>query len=713
MTPHLPHTPAAAPASPVRQAAHGWTSPLAVTVMAGLVLETATGLWTLLAPFSVAAQLQVLLHTLGGLLLLGPYLVYQVRHWLDWRDQTLSVVKLIGYAAMVVTLTCMVSGGIVTLHALAGRRLPLVWDRIHLTTGLATGILVLIHLAMAWIRRRDGLERVAAFARGMRRRGAVVAVALACSYGLLIALASLLPRVDPSLPTPADYSLPEYAQNFAEYRGNLFAPSFARTSTGGLVNPDVLAGSDSCGTSGCHEEVHHEWLPSAHRFSAMNPPFQAVQKSFANDRHPAETRYCAGCHDPISLFAGAKDIHNLSLSAPGMQEGISCIVCHTISHVDERGNADYVLTPPARYLGEGATGIVKRISDFLIRAYPRQHLADYDRNILRTPEFCGACHKQFIPEALNRFGASPAQNQFDEWRKSHWHNTTEPDKSLSCRDCHMRLVQGSSDPGAGEGGDLRRSADDGAHRHHGTIATNLFMPEVLDLPGRETHVRLTEEWIQGKTVIPEIAHLWPEGPVVAVELDTPAAAAPGQPFEFAASIRNRKAGHNFVTGPLDFLRAWLHVTVDDADGRRLAEWGAIDPETREIFDEPGSIHQAGRPRDAGTLVLESIPVDEQGEPILKHELWRKAGASATRVVFARYTDRQVYRLTLPPDARGPLRIRADLNFRRYRQEFLNLVLPTMERDSGVYQPTITKDSAIREVPVTAPVDVASLPASPR
>jgi hypothetical protein len=106
-------------------------------------------------------------------------------------------------------------------------------------------------------------------------------------------------------------------------------------------------------------------------------------------------------------------------------------------------------------------------------------------------------------------------------------------------------------------------------------------------------------------------------------------------------------------------------------------------------------------------VLESIPVDEQGAPILKHELWRKAGADATRVVFARYADRQVYRLTPPAGVHGPLRVRADLNFRRYRQEFLNLVLPTMERDSGVYQPTITKDSAVREIPLAAGTTVAA------
>jgi hypothetical protein len=52
----------------------------------------------------------------------------------------------------------------------------------------------------------------------------------------------------------------------------------------------------------------------------------------------------------------------------------------------------------------------------------------------------------------------------------------------------------------------------------------------------------------------------------------------------------------------------------------------------------------------------------------------------------------VYQFNVPPKARGPLTVRADLNFRRYRQEFLDLVVPTMEKDSGVYQPIVTKVS---------------------
>jgi hypothetical protein len=682
----------------LQQVASGWTAPLALAVVLGLLIESATGLWVLLAPFSVISQLVVLAHTVAGVLLLGPFIVYQVRHFRLWRDQTLSVVKLIGYAGMALTVVCLASGLIVTAEAMFGRKLSRFWDQVHLVAGLAAAVVIAIHCLMAWQRRRDALRRLDGFRPAIRRRAVALGVGLLGTASVFVVGATFVPHTPINFPVPAGYSLPQDAQAFAEYRGSPFAPTNARTASGQLVNPAVLARSASCGTSGCHEQILAEWEPSAHRFSAMNPPFQAVQKIFARDRSPADTRYCAGCHDPISLFAGAKDIQNLSLSAPGMQEGNSCAVCHSISHVDQRGNADYVLTPPTPYLGETARGLGKRVADFLIRAYPRQHLADYDRNILRTPEFCGACHKQFIPEALNHFGASPSQNQFDEWRRSHWQDRAHPETSLSCRDCHMRLVPSSRDPGAGEAGDLRRSASDGSHRHHGTIGSNLFMPAVLKLPHWQEQQRLTIEWLKGETVLPEIARLWPAGPIVPIELEAPAAAMAGSPLELQVVIKNRKVGHNFVTGPLDFLRAWVHLRVLDADGAMLAEWGAIDPVSRAILDEPGHIHTPGRPRDAGTLVLEGVPLDQAGRPILRHELWRKAGGTANRVVFPRYADKQTYRFVVPPGTRGPLQVTADLNLRRYRQQFLDLTVPDMERTTGVLQPMVTMDSVTREIP---------------
>ncbi len=601
--------PSADRATPAEISQKGWASKLAACTTAFLFVEAVTGLWLYLGEFSLTAQVMVLLHTGLGIGMSVLYTYYQVRHLQAWYKQKATVMMVLGFALMAAILTCIFSGFVLTYQSFFGPKISATYDLVHLVSGVAALVLLVLHVAFALRRRLPVIRKTPSFALAVNqffRRGGVWAGA--STVGVLALVLSFGSK-NLTYEVPSDYSMPEYLADFEEYRDSPFAPTNARTEGNVLIDPAALAGSASCGTTGCHEEILAEWEPSAHRFSANNPAFQAVQKNFAADRDATQTRYCAGCHDPISLFAGAKDIHNMDLAAPGMQEGNSCAACHSISQVDIRGNADYVITAPQKYLWEDTTGFQKSLSDFLIRAYPRQHLADYDRNILRSAEYCGACHKQFIPEALNRFGRSGGQNQFDEWSKSHWHTEDNPNTDLSCRDCHMRLVYDSKDPGRGEGGDLRRSVADNAHRHHGFIATNFLVPKVMQLPHWEEQVALTKEWIRGETVIPEIAHLWPEGPVAKVTMAAPDNAAAGETVEIKVFVKNSKVGHNLTTRPLDFTRAWIHLTVEDADGTVFGEWGSINPETRWIEDRPGVPHVAGNSVKDGTMMLEAIPLN--------------------------------------------------------------------------------------------------------
>lgn len=700
----MPVNPSHRSPTPTFLAARGWSWWLAAALVAGLTFLGLSGLWLFLAPFSLYSQLLVLSHTALGLVIVGVLPCYLWRHIRDWWRQKVTAEMVLGYVLLVLSLAALASGLVNTYHAVFGPRLKSAWDMTHLISGLAVLALLVAHVLLAFLRRRPAARKDPDLGSALGRFPGRVAV-LVVTTSAVIGLGAIY-WAQPSFvrPLPEGYSLPTYAQQFEEYRGNPFAPTYARTENLELVAPELLAGSQSCGTSGCHEEILAEWEPSAHRFAAMNPPFQAVQKIFAEERESAETRYCAGCHDPISLFAGAKDMSHQDLSAPGVDEGISCVACHAISKVDQRGNADYVLTPPAKYLGELDQGALKDIADFLIRAYPRRHLADYDRGVLQTPEVCGACHKQFIPEALNRFGLVAGQNQYDEWKNSRWH-TENPDTDLACRDCHMRLVPSSSDPAHGEAVDRRRSEDDGSHRHHGFIATNNFMPALLKLPHWQEQVQLTEAWVRGETVIPEIAHLFPEGPVVGLQVLAPSQAKRGETVDIRVLITNRKAGHNFITGPLDFIRSWVHLRALDTEGRVLAEWGAVDPESRRILDRDGRPHTIDSPKDSATLVLESLPVDEHGEVIERHELWKKAGGKGTRVVFPTYSDSHTFRLDLPNDVQGPVTLVARLNYRRYRQAFLDLVVPGLEEDAGVFQPTLTQAETTHRIQVDVNVDV--------
>ncbi|MFQ5845336.1 MAG: multiheme c-type cytochrome, partial [Planctomycetota bacterium] len=477
----------------------------------------------------------------------------------------------------------------------------------------------------------------------------------------------------------------------ASVRRDLEAGEAAVRERGGLA-PAALSGSQTCGTAGCHPEIRAEWEPSAHRYASRSAFFQLIQGAMAESNGAESTRYCAGCHDPIALFSGAKNIYDEDLSSPGADEGISCAVCHSIVRTDVQGNANYTLAPPQRYLAED--GFVGR---FLIRAYPRHHRATFGRPLLQTPEFCGACHKQFIDKEINRATRVQLQNQYDAWRSSHWfvpdpEDPRRPDaeRTLVCRDCHMRRTV-SKDPVAA----LR----DGTHRHHGTIAANQWLPKLHDLPGADRHVRLTEQWLKGETVIPEIADRWPGGPPVPIALEAPESVRPGEPVKIRVVVDNRKVGHTFPTGPLDVIQAWIDVRAV-LGGREIFRSGAL--------DEDGFIQ-------TGSFMLKAEGVDRAGNLIDRHNLWDMVGARFRRVLFPGYSDQQEYTFEcvcedetkvgntevefVAPDgaAGGELVVTATLRYRKVDQTLLNVLYP----DGKARAPVTDMSTATARIRVVA------------
>lgn len=438
----------------------------------------------------------------------------------------------------------------------------------------------------------------------------------------------------------------------------------AFTEEAGL-RPERMAGSRSCGTTDCHEEILGEWQPSAHRYSSRSAFFQAIQGLMAESNGAESTRYCAGCHDPISLFSGAKNIFHDDLKSPGADEGISCVVCHSIVRTDVQGNANYVVSPPTPYLAEDSF-----LGRFLIRAYPRHHKTTFGRPLLETPEFCGACHKQFIDKELNRATRVQLQNQYDAWKGSHWFvpdpdnpERADPEKSLACRDCHMRIVQ-SDDPGKTEG----------QHRHHGIVAANQWLPIYHKLPNAERHVKLVEDWLQGKTRVPEIEHLWPRGPVIPIEIQVPETVKPGATVKLKVVADNRKVGHTFPTGPLDVIQSWFEITVKHGD-EVVFHSGGLDADG---FIEPG------------TWMLKAEGVDRGGNVIDRHNLWDMVGARFRRVLYPGYSDQQDYEFVwncesgtgirntnaeFPAPAQGELVVTAVLHYRKVDQTLLNVLQP--------------------------------------
>ena len=608
-----------------------WRRRFAALTLAWLAFETLSGLVIWLLPFSVPLQWTVVVHTGLGVVFLAPLLIYLWQHTRVYWTRPGGAVKWMGYLGTLATLVAIVSGLVLTVQAVWGTRISYAWDTVHLVSTFALLAFALPHVAVTVLRDRAAALKLglaalrAAQTRTMNAAGAGLAL-----MAVPVALLWLLyPGVSMRNEFPADYSY-----SYGPERP--FAPSLANTAHGGAYDERTFAGSESCGTAGCHEQIAAEWSVSAHRWSAMDPAFQRIQTEMAKQNGPESTRYCGGCHDPISLFSGTKNIFNEDLTnLAGYQEGVSCLSCHSIRKTDLKGNANYVIAQPSRYLfereeGEGALAV----RDFLIRAYPWQHSAELSKRLFKTPEYCAACHKQFIDQEVNNVGWVQLQNQYDNWRKSRWNHPGDASRTIECRECHMPLVE-SNDPASGDSLDYNRTDADGRHRSHRFLGANAVMPVLLKLEGGEEQVELTEKWLRGEYEIPEIAEKWTTGPAVGLELELPDEAVPGEAITVRAIITSNKVGHDFPTGPLDIIQAWVELTATDSDGTVVFTSGHRD---ERDFIQPG------------TFMFKAEPVDQYGNLIDRHNLWEMVGVRYKRSLFPGFSDTAEYTFACPGSA---------------------------------------------------------------
>lgn len=683
--------------------AQHWEQRLLTAVLGMLVFETLTGLAIYLLPFSVPNQIAVLLHTGIGLVFVVPLLWYLVKHWRTYRARQLTHVKLTGYFALYASLAIIVSGVVLSYQALFADRISYAWDLTHVIATFALMAALLPHLvSLAWFASKGqgiGATELRTAQRRQFGRTGWTAVSLIA----LVAIGTAAYR-----PIKLQTELPgDYSYVFGPDRP--FAPSLARTTTGQAFDPRAMGGSKGCGTSGCHEQIYKEWSVSAHRYAAMDVGFRKIQNTMGEQNGAESTRYCAGCHDPISLFAGTKNLYRDELTNPiGHDEGISCVSCHAIQETDVKGNASYVISQPPRYLGElSDKASAVSTSHFLIRAYPRAHVKSLQQTLYKTAEYCAACHKQYIDEDINRVGWVQLQNQFDNWRKSRWNDTTDATKTIECRECHMPL-QASTDPARGDATDYNRTTGDKKHRSHRFLGANQFMPTVLKLEGAAEHVALTNKWLQGKIDIPEIANKWREGPAVPITLVAPPTVAANGKVDLQVIITNNKVGHDYPTGPLDMIQSWVELVVHDQDGNIVFQTGQVDERN---FIAPGS------------FMFKAEPVDQYGALIDRHNLWDMVGVRFRRSLFPGQSDRADFSFHYPTNAlhggagandqpdqqrfsfRAPstvnrLDVSAQLMYRKTDQFLLNYMFG---EEAGITAPVTVLSNDTKSIEVTAPV----------
>jgi len=665
-----------------------WKHPLLFFISGFLLFEILSGLFIYFLPFNVTNQVLVIIHTGAGLVMILPFVGYLVRHWFIYKDQALNHFIISGYALFVLSLTLCISGLVLTYQAIFSTRISHFWDQAHVITTFAflgfSGLHV-VQILTRDLRQRNliALQPVLQSQKRFLRGNLLVMVPLV----MVVTFWTITyKRIRWQNEFPEDYS-------YFLGKDRPFAPSLAVTSSGGAFDPRSLSGSEGCGSAGCHQEIYEEWQVSAHRYAAMDVGFQKIQEAMGKQNGPESTRYCAGCHDPISLFAGTKNIYTEEddlTNLQGYQEGVSCISCHAIKKTDIKGNANYVIEQPDRYMYElNNSKTAEFISHFLIRAYPGYHQQSLQHKLFKSPEFCAACHKQFIDEEVNNVGWVQLQNQYDKWKNSKWNHPGDPTKTIECRECHMPLVDQSREPGRGDDLDYNRDPEDGKHRSHRFLAANQFMPRALNLPGADLQTELTEKWLRGEYEIPEISDKWVKGPTVPLELIVPEEAFPGEEIRIQAVLTNHKPGHDFPTGPIDIIQGWIEIVVTDSRENQIYTSGTVDS---LHFIEPGS------------FLFKVEPVDQYGNLIDKHNLWEMVGVRYNRSMFPGFSDQASYifncpgeitnasspkenkkeiTFTVPKEMISELHVRARLNYRKMDQFLINFLFGS---DSGLTTP---------------------------
>ena len=512
-------------------------------VMTGgtLLFVTLTGLAIWLIPFGRASQVTVLFHTGAGLLLLIPIVYWQLSHWRATRQAPRSASKISAYVGFWVLAVNLLSAAIITYQAMFGVLSSHLWAGVHRWTGILLVPLLLFHVLPKG-HEPPRKEPAADAPPAIPSRRLLWAGTFGMTVLLVAALAAAAAAYH-SLDT-ANYAPPISFR--AAPGANPFAPSHARMENNRPVPAEILSNSRACGAPGCHTAIYEEWRASAHRWSEQDQFFQAVRTATTEVQGIKATEKCGGCHAPVSMLSGYKD-PTLGHATSGYAEGDSCVVCHAVSQVDERGIGSYVLGLPKEYLYDHHQArYTAFLNHFLIRVYPRQHDRDYDLKIARDAESCAPCHKEYdkvgkYPELLE------VETQYDDWKQHKWNTDRDAARRLRCQQCHMHLVKAAA-PSLADPYDLAVGLGAVYHNHR-FAAANQYMPLAVASPGAEAQTRNVDQWLTGKTNVPEIQKVWPQGPIVPMKIEAPPSLRAGATCDLRLVLTNKRPATAFPPGP--------------------------------------------------------------------------------------------------------------------------------------------------------------------
>jgi tetratricopeptide (TPR) repeat protein len=389
-----------------------------------------------------------------------------------------------------------------------------------------------------------------------------------------------------------------------------------------------LAKTDDC--ADCHADVASHWMHSAHAYASFDNPWYRVSvDAFRAERGEKESRFCAGCHDPLLLLSGAID-REVRPEQDLAYAGITCLVCHSIESTRPDGNASYALSDAPVLIPDPA-----------IPAEIESHRARLSLPPLRTAALCGSCHRSFSGPAIGNPSHLPGIDDLGDWASSSFGGGV-PEHLVSadaqtCQGCHMRAEPAS-------GAEMAGARDGQVSTHRWSAAHTALMAQVPD----PEHLRQAESELQEAALV-DIANVRVGGRRYL--LPERAQVWGGDTVTFDVVVQNERVGHRFPGGVRDLHDAWIEVEVRDARGNLL---GASRPSAEGNDD---------------VYLFRVTMLDEEATPELLHQVHRFAAPAFDRTLRAQDAQAVRYSLRLPRRIELPLRVEARLLHRKHSRRF--------------------------------------------
>jgi tetratricopeptide (TPR) repeat protein len=431
-----------------------------------------------------------------------------------------------------------------------------------------------------------------------------------------------------------------------------FAPGNPEVQGGGFIQPGAFPDPAYC--AHCHQQAYQQWRQALHSNSFRDPFYRTSVNLVNNTKGIEFSRHCDSCHNPIGVLSGALT-QNSQVDRKFDDNGLNCMVCHSIQSLKSTsGNGGFVMSIPSVMVDEDGKRIPGEVPYDEILKHPDRHSRAVMQSFYRTPEFCAACHKANLPQHLNDYKFLSAFVTFDEWQNSKFSHrnplTFYTGDFKTCQGCHMKRANLTvSDYGA----------KNGTFASHSWAAGNSAVPFFY---GFDQQLEKTIKFLQAGDYlnidifgIKKVNEEQVIGPLGSV----PFRLQPNDLLDAYVVIQNKNIGHSLIPEVRDLYEAWVEFTVKDLSGKEIYHSGFLRPD--------GSL-------DPRAHSFTNRPVTKDGKFVDNHQVQTIHAVAYDQTIQSGRSTLVRYRFRLPAEIKDSVTITAKVNYRHFRQSYMNNVL---------------------------------------